>query len=98
MKIITYSRVGYNIPSGANWAYGIWKVDAIDTDEKYCMCYTVRESFGGDSSFRTMLADKTGHRAIESKGVYPSQKCTGIKDMMDMESEEFIETITAFLK
>ena len=69
MKIITYSRIGYNHPSQANWSYGIWKVDLINTDNEYNLSHTVRENFGGDSRFREGLK-KLDISVIETKGVY----------------------------
>lgn len=92
MKIVTYSKIGYNHPSQANWSYGIWKVDCIDTNSAYCMSYTVYENFGGDSRFHTML-ETHGIKAIETKGVYPQQKCVGIRSMQNMESSEFINMV-----
>jgi hypothetical protein len=96
MKIITYSRIGYNHPSQANWNYDIWKVDTIDTDKAYNMSYTVKETFGGDSRFASRWSN-SGVPVIETKGVYPQQKITGIRSMLDMEGEEFNSEIVAFI-
>lgn len=95
-KLITYSKIGYNAPSQANWSYGIWKVDCIDTDKSYCISYTVYENFGGDSRFRAML-ETHGIKAIETRGVQPTQKVTGIKHMENMESSEFIGKVVDFI-
>jgi hypothetical protein len=95
MKLITYSRIGYNSPSQANWSWGIWKVDLIDTEREYCHSYTVKENFGGDSRFRKELQAK-GIQVIETKGVYTgtgTQKITGVSSLPDMESDEFINQI-----
>jgi hypothetical protein len=95
MKLITISRVGYNAPSGANWAYGIWKIDAIDTEQIYNMSYTVKETFGGDSRFRDIL-EKQNIIILETKGIYTgtgTQKITGIAKLQDIESKEFISEI-----
>ena len=92
MKIITYSKVGYNHPSQANWKYNVWKVDVIDSTKTYCMSYLVKETFGGDSRFATALK-KTGLRVIETKGVYPLPKVTGVSKMEDIEDEKFINEI-----
>lgn len=97
MRIITYSKIGYNHPSQANWSYGIWKVDCIDTESAYCMSYIVQETFGGDSRFRAMLKENAGINVIETKGVYPVQKVTGVRSMQNMESSEFIGTIIDFV-
>ena len=91
-KIVTYSKIGYNHPSQANWSYGIWKVDIIDTKSDYCMSYTVRESFGGDSRFRKALQE-ADIRVIETKGVIGTPKITGISKMQIMDSKEFIADI-----
>lgn len=96
MKIITYTKIGYNHPASANWSYGIWKVDCIDIEKEYCMSYIVQESFGGDYRFREMLKN-VGINAIETKGVYPTQKVTGIRSMQNMESSEFVGTIIDFV-
>ena len=96
MKIITYSKVGYNHPSQANWSYGIFKVDTIDTEQNYCMSYTVKEQFGGDSRFRNRWANSCVP-IIETKGVYPQPNITGVRSMLDMEGEEFNKEITAFI-
>lgn len=92
MKIVTLSRIGYNAPQGANWSYGIWKIDLIDTENVYCMSYTVKENFGGDSRLRSQFP-----QIIETKGVYPSQKITGVRSMPDMESKEIAQIINDFL-
>ncbi len=96
MKLITYSRIGYNAPSQANWSWGVWKFDIIDTDNQYCMSYTAKENFGGESRVRHQLESK-GIKVIETKGVYPSQKITGIKSIPNMEAAEFIETLSAHI-
>lgn len=83
MKIITLSKIGYNAPSQANWCYGIWKIDTIDTKEKYQMSYLVKENFGGDYRLREQIP-----QIIETKGVYTStgtQKITGIAGLQNME-------------
>ena len=95
MKIITYSKIGYNHPSQANWSYGIWKIDLITDKADYCMSYTVKETFGGDSRFRKALQDKN-IPVLETKGVYTgtgTQKITGIAKLPDMESTDFINEI-----
>jgi hypothetical protein len=89
MKIITISKIGYNAPSQANWAYGIWKIDTIDTGQSYNMSYTVKETFGGDSRLRDIL-EKNNIKLIETKAVFPSQKITGIKSIQNMEDNIFI--------
>lgn len=100
MKIITISKIGYNTPSQANWSYGIWKVDLIDTDTIYNMSYTLTEKFGGDSRFRKTIKDRFNIEVLETKGVYTStgtQKITGIKSLMDIEDVKFIDIISEFL-
>ena len=95
MKIVTYSKIGYNAPSQANWAYGIWKVDIIDTSREYCFSYTVKENFGGDSRFSNALKDKK-IKIIQTKAVYTltgTPKITGIAKMPVMDSEEFINEV-----
>jgi len=96
MKIITISKIGYNHPSQANWSYGIWKIDTIDTEKEYNMSYTVSETFGGDSRFRSRW-NNSPVKIIETKAVYPSQKITGIRSMLDIESEEFNKEIAEFI-
>ncbi len=54
-RIITYSKIGYNAPSQANWCYYIWKVDFIDTNKNYCTSHTVKENFGGDYRWKEAL-------------------------------------------
>lgn len=96
MKIITISKIGYNAPRNANWSYGIWKIDTINTDDQYSMSYTVKENFGGDSRLRREIP-----QIIETKGVYTgtgTQKITGINKIPDMEDKEFIQTLKDFLK
>ena len=70
MKIITYSKIGYNHSSQAKRSYGIWKIDLINTDTAYNMSHTVKETFGGDSKFEKAIKAKTGFTPIETKGVY----------------------------
>lgn len=89
MKIITISKIGYNTPSQANWSYGIWKIDCIDTNNTYCMSYTVKENFGGDSRIRDTLL-KSGISLIETKGVFPTQEIKGIRSIGNMEDNAFI--------
>lgn len=101
MKIITISKIGYNAPSQANWSYGIWKIDTIDTANLYNMSYTVKENFGGDSRLRAIIKEKTGYEMIETKGVYTktgTQKITGVSDMHDMESKEFVQILLDFIQ
>ncbi len=96
MKLITLSKIGYNAPSQANWAWGIWKLDLINTDNQYCMSYTVKEKFGGDSRLRQLFP-----QIIETKGVYTKrggQKISGISSMLDMESKELADIINTFLE
>lgn len=95
-KIITLSKIGYNHPSQANWSWGIWKLDLINTKESYCMSYTLKEAFGGDSRLRHNV-ETLGAKIIETKGVYPSQKITGVRSMLNMESAEVLEIIKKFL-
>lgn len=101
MKIITISKIGYNHPSQANWNYGIWKVDTIDTGGyEYQMSYVVRENFGGDSRFRQAL-ELAGIKVNRTKDVYTgtgTPKITGISKMQDMESKEFIAEIIKWYK
>jgi hypothetical protein len=94
--IITISRIGYNHPSQANWSYGIYKIDIVNTNQSYCMSYTVSETFGGNDRFCAEMLT-LGYKVIETKGVYPSQKCTGIREMQDIESKEFIKELTDFI-
>ena len=92
------SKVGYNHPSQANWNYGIWKVDLIDTKQPYCMSYTTRETFGGECRFKTQ-AEKLGFNIIEIKQVYTgtgTQKITGVSSLLDIEGKEFMELIKEF--
>ena len=101
MKQITITRVGYNMPSQANWSYGVWLVSFVDTSKSYCISETVKESFGGDSRFSSMLETRTGHKTIEIKGIYTSTgtpKITGITKMQDMESPEFLKEVVEWLK
>jgi len=93
MKIITYSKVGYNHPSNANWSYGIFKVDLIDTTSTYAMSWTVKETFGGDTRFSNEIEKITGVTPIESNGVLGIPKITGVSKMQDMESKEFINEL-----
>ena len=96
MKIITLSKIGYNAPSGCNWAYGIHKLDLIDSAQKYCMSYTLKENFGGDERLKNKFPF-----IIETKGVYTgtgTQKITGLLKIMDMESKEVENIIIEFMK
>jgi len=100
MKIVTISKVGYNAPRSANWAYGVWKIDMIDTEREYCFSLTVKENFGGDSRLKRALKEK-GYTLIETKGVYTgtgTPSITGMASLKDMESEEVINEIIEFLK
>lgn len=98
MKIITLSQIGYNSPSQANWSYGVWKLDLIDTERAYCMSYTLKENFGDYSRFGNLVKSVTGHEVIETKGVYPSQRITGIRNIDDLESDETLQTVKDFLR
>ena len=100
MKIITYSRIGYNHPSQANWNYGIWKVDLIDTNKEYCLSETVLDQFGSDSRFKNLLKEAKV-KVIETKGIYTStgtQKITGIRGLDLMDSPEFINGVIDWYK
>lgn len=95
MKLITISQIGYNHPSQANWSYQIMKVDLIDTEKEYCISYTTKDTFGGDSRFVKALKDKD-IKVIITKGVYTSTgtpKITGIRGMQDIESDAFINEV-----
>ena len=97
MKIITYSRIGYNHPRQANWSYGIFKIDLIDTKQNYVMSYVVKENFGGDSRLVTVLKE-LGYSPIESKAVQQLPKITGVSKMLDMEDKELLTIIIDFMK
>ena len=100
MKLITISKIGYNHPSQANWSYGIWKVDLIDTDSKYCVSHTVKENFGGDSRLSRKL-NELSIPNLEVQGVYTSTgtpKITGVAKMLSMEGEELFGIIKDFVK
>ena len=101
MKIITISKIGYNHPSQANWNYTIWKLDLIDSKEKYCMSHTLSEKFGGDDRLKRTLKDNFNIEIIETKSVYTgtgTQKITGVSSLLDIESKEVIDIIKDFLK
>jgi hypothetical protein len=101
MKLITYSRIGYNAPGGANWAYGIWKVDMIDTERQYVTSFTVKETFGGECGWRDSIKKELPETTlIESKGTYTktgTTKITGVSILGDIESMEFINQCVKFL-
>jgi len=96
MKIITYSKIGYNHPSQANWSYGIFKIDLIDTHSDCCMSYTCKETFGGDLRFYNTLKD-LNITIIKTKEVFNCPKITGISKMLDLESQELLEIIKEFI-
>lgn len=101
MKIITISKIGYNHPSQANWSWGIWKLDTIDTENDYCMSYTIKENFGGDTRLKRKVEEELNHKIIETKGVYTdtgTQKITGISKLMDAEGKEIFEIIKKYLE
>lgn len=98
MKIITISKIGYNHPSQANWNWGIWKIDTIDTDHLYNMSYTTKEAFGGDSRIRHAIKEATGYEILETKGVIGTPNITGIKNFQDMEDKDFIDLLINFIK
>ena len=101
MKLITYSKIGYNAPSGANWCYGIWKIDMIDTERGYCATCIVKENFGGDYRFKNEIATACPKGLlIQPNGVHTSTgtpKITGVQKMQDIESKEFINYCIEFL-
>lgn len=100
MKIITISKVGYNMPSQANWSYGIWKLDLIDTDTQYNMSHTMKENFGGDSRIRARVRADLKVEILETKGIYTdtgTPKISGVRKMIDLESEESFQIIKEFL-
>jgi len=101
MKIVTISQVGYNHPSQANWSYGIYKIDLIDTEQKYCQSYTVKENFGGDDRLRAKVREELGAEMIETTSVYTgtgTQKITGVAKLWNAEGPEIFEAIQNFLK
>jgi len=101
MKIITISDVGYNHPSQANWSYGIWKIDFLDTEQKYCGSITAKENFGGEERFMAKVKELFGHEVLRVKGIYTSTgtpKITGIMSMPNIESDELMEQVKDFLK
>lgn len=95
MKLITISKVGYNHPSQANWSYGVWKVDLIDSESHpYCMSYTTKENFGGDYRFTQALKDQAPElKVIETKGIPDCPKITGVSRMPILDSEGFIKIV-----
>lgn len=97
MKIITISRIGYNHPINANWSYGIWKIDTIDTSKVYNMSYVVKETFGGDSRFRNEIRKLTGFEVIETKGVVDTPRIAA-RSLTDIEDKNFINEIVEFIK
>lgn len=100
MKIITISKVGYNAPRQANWSYGIWKLDLIDTESQYNMSHTFKENFGGDSRIRARVRKDLGYEILETKGIYTSTgtpSITGVSKMLDLEGEESFQIIKEFL-
>ena len=97
MKIITMSKIGYNHPSQANWSYGIWKIDFINTSRDYNGSKIVKETFGGEKRFEASII-KMGYTITETASVYPLPKITGISKMLDIESSELIEVINDFIK
>ena len=97
MKVITYSKIGYNAPSQANWTYGIWKIDLIDDTKPYCMSYVVKENFGGECRLKNKVESLLNTQLIETKSVYPTQKITGIRSIDDMEGDKIFNIIKDFL-
>ncbi len=97
MKLITISKIGYNHPSQANWSWGIWKIDTIDTKKSYCMSYTVKENFGGDSRLRAKVRESLKYEIIETKGVLGTPNITGVSKMQNMEDQEVFNLIKNFL-
>lgn len=101
MKLIQLSQVGYNNPQGANWAYGVWKLDLINTDEKHNASYTLKENFGGDYRLIEKVKELHGVDIHTTRGVYTgtgTQRMTGMSKVMDLEGEEILEIINEFLK
>ena len=97
MKIITISQVGYNHPSQANWNWGIYKVDLINTDTSYALSHTVKEQFGGDSRFIQAIEKlqpeevNTEYKVIRTKDIYTktgTPKITGISNLLYMDDGE----------
>lgn len=100
MKIITISKIGYNHPSQANWNWGIWKLDLIDTDQPYCMSVTVKEQFGGDSRFKSIVKELYNIDIIETKGVYTgtgTPNITGVSKLDNIEGKEVDAIIKDFI-
>jgi len=102
MKIITYSKIGYNHPPQANWSYGIYKIDIINTKRPYNISFTVKETFGGEVRFKEELKKLLPKAIInEVTGVYTStgtQKITGVSSMEDIESKLFINKVVKYYK
>ncbi len=100
MKIINITKVGYNHPSQANWSYGVWQVELINTKQKYNASFTVRETFGGNTRFEKQL-EALKIPVIESRQVYTdtgTQKITGVQRLPDMESESFVKQVAEWYK
>jgi len=100
MKIITISLIGFNHPIQANWSYQIFKIDLINTNEKFCMSHTVKSTFGGNDRLQNIVEDKLKYTIIETKQVYTStgsQKITGVSKLLDIESKEVYSLIEEFL-
>ena len=98
MKIITISKVGYNHPSQANWSWGIWKVDLLDTTRDYCMSYTTKENFGGDSRFKNKVKELKSIKVIETKGVLGTPNIKGVSKMPILDSDQFINEVLTQIK
>lgn len=100
MKIVTISRIGYNHPSQANWNYGIYKIDFIDTEQRFCHSETIRETFGGNDRLVKTVEEKANYKIVETRGVYTgtgTPKITGITKLLDAESPEVEKMILDFL-
>ena len=98
MQLITISKIGYNHPRAANWSYGIYKVDLIDTKSPYNMSHVFKEQFGGDTRFMLAL-EKLNIKVIKTKDVYTgtgTPSITGVASLLDIESDEALQIIKDF--
>ena len=84
MKFITISKIGYNHPKNANWSYGIYQINCVDSKKEYHNSFIAYETFGGDCRFKKILQN-LNIKISEVKGVFPNQKLTGIKDIINIE-------------
>ena len=104
MKIITIQKIGYNHPRSANWSYGVYSINFINTKDSYHTSITVKETFGGDVRFIDYVKKTFNVDILQIKDVHVRTglpliaHITSLATIDTKPDDEVIALLTNFLK